>query len=121
MAYVLRRAAEAGQEKNTPDWGSLTWLASKELTGSEKLTVGRVVIRKGEHNPRHAHDNCQEILYLLAGRLKHEVGGEWVTLEPGDTLVVDAGVPHHAKSVGDVDADMIVVYDAGERHFHKES
>ena len=97
------------------------WLANKELTGSEGLTVGRVMIKRGQQNPRHSHGNCQEILYLLAGRLEHSVGDEWVTLQPGDTIVVDAAVPHNARSVGDVDADMIVVYDSGVRHFQKES
>ena len=43
---------------------------------------------------------------------------EWVTLEPGDTLVIAAGVPHNGNSV---DADMIVVHDAGTRHVQKES
>lgn len=49
------------------------------------------------------------------------MGDERVTLEPGDTLVVEAGVPHNARSVGDLDAEMIVVYDVYKREFRKEA
>lgn len=120
MNWIRRSADEAGKSRVNEDWGSLTWLASKALTDCEGLTVGRVVIRKGQQNPRHSHANCREVLYLLSGHLEHEVGGEWVSLAPGDTLVVDAGVAHHARSTGEVDADMIVIYDSGERGFRKE-
>ena len=120
MSYSVRSAAEAQQKRIDADWGSLTWLAGKRVGNAERMTVGRVVIRRGESNPRHFHGNCQEVLYLLAGRLEHTMGGAKVILEPGDTLVVAADVPHNALSVGDVDADMIVVYDSGERDFQKE-
>ncbi len=101
-------------------WGSLQWLASRELGNAEDLTVGRVVIKAGQSNPRHGHNNCEEVLYLLAGRLDHTIGDETVTLEPGDIITIPAGVNHNAVSTGDVDADMIVVYSAGDRDFTLE-
>jgi quercetin dioxygenase-like cupin family protein len=71
-------------------WGTLTWLASEALTGSQ-VTVGRVTIRPGMANPRHCHDNCEEVLYLLQGCLRHSVGDQSVELQAGDTLSVPAG------------------------------
>ena len=120
MSPLVRTDAQARQAKREGSWGSLNWLANEELTGSQKLTVGHVVIRKGMNNPRHSHPNCEEILYLLSGKLEHEVAGQWVTLQPGDTLVILPGAPHHARSVGDVDAQMIVAYDTGKRAFQLE-
>ena len=111
---------EAAQQRVDQPWGSLTWLASKAIAGCEGVTVGRVAIRAGANNPPHSHSNCEEVLHLLAGRLEHWMGDEAVILEPGDTLAVAAGVPHHARSIGDVDADMIVAYSAGQRDFRKE-
>ncbi len=99
-------------------WGSLTWLASKELTGSD-ITVGRVVIKQGRSNPRHRHDTCEEVLYLTRGALDHALDDQVVHLEVGDTLIVPAGVAHNAESVGDCDAEMIVVYSTGSRDFYK--
>ena len=41
-------------------------------------------------------------------------------LKEGDTLRIDAGVAHNAMSIGDVDADMIVVYPTPDRQFITE-
>jgi quercetin dioxygenase-like cupin family protein len=120
MSYSVRTAAESAAATIQEDWGSLTWLASAPLGNAANMTVGRVVIRKGKSNPRHCHANCHEVLYLLAGTLEHTMGEKVTTLNPGDTLVVASNVPHNARSIGDVDADMIVVYDSGRRDFRKE-
>ena len=120
MTHVVRSAAIASTATVREGWGTLTWLASDPLTGSS-ITVGRVVIYKGRSNPRHSHPNCEEVLYLLAGRLVHTVGAARVTLDAGDTLVIPAGVVHNATSVGDVDADMIVTYSTGQRDFLPET
>ena len=115
MKTSVRTAAEAHRIEE--DWGSLTWLAGQKIGNAEGLTLGRVVIRKGMSNPRHSHPNCEEALYLLAGRLRHTMGNEEVILDKGDTIVLDAGVPHNATSIGEEDADMIVAYSSGLRGF----
>jgi quercetin dioxygenase-like cupin family protein len=120
MEGNYRSIAQAIGKRIDEPWGSLTWLASKALTGCQGMTVGRVVIRQGQSNPRHAHLRCQEVLYLLRGELRHTVGGDSVILHAGDTLVVPAGVFHNAQSIGQEDADMIVTYDSGERDFVPE-
>jgi quercetin dioxygenase-like cupin family protein len=118
--YKVRRAAEAEEKRIAEGWGSLNWLASAQIGNAEGVTVGRVTIRKGQANPRHSHSTCEEVLYLLSGRLEHWIGDASVTLEPGDTLTVPAHVPHYAVNVGDGDADMIVAYSSGERDFRPE-
>jgi mannose-6-phosphate isomerase-like protein (cupin superfamily) len=49
--------------------------------------------------------------------VEHVVGGDVVDLEAGDVLIVPAGVAHQARSVGSTLAEMVVVYDSGERGF----
>ena len=71
-------------------------------------------------NPRHYHTTCEEVLTLLAGQIEHTMGDEQVVMEPGDTLVVPAGVPHNATCVSSTDADMIVAYSSADRDFHLE-
>ena len=117
MKGTLFTKAEADQKRVDQDWGSLTWFASKELTQSDDITVGRVVIKKGKSNPKHIHGNCSEVIHLQKGRLKHFVGKEFVLMEAGDTLVVPTGVDHYALNVSEEDAVMIVAYPAGQRHF----
>ena len=98
------------------EWGSTAWGVSKEACGSPDLTVGRVIIKAGRANGSHYHSNCDEVLYLLAGKLDHyadDIG--CVRMEPGDAILIPAGVAHHAECLSDDDAEMIVVYSAGER------
>jgi quercetin dioxygenase-like cupin family protein len=116
----VRSAGDAAVAKVVEGWGSLTWLASAALLGTATQTLGRVVIRKGEHNPRHRHNRSEEVLYLLSGRLRHTVGDQSIDMGPGDTIVIPAGVFHNAYSISDVDADMIVAYPTSQRDFEPE-
>ena len=120
-AGVVRRAAQARAGRIVEDWGALTWLASAQIGNAEGVTVGRVTIAAGASNPRHRHTTCEEVLYVLSGRLEHWVGERSMILEAGDTLTVPANVVHGATVIGDVDADMIVAYSSGERDFVPET
>ncbi len=118
--YLVRAASEADAHRIVEDWGSLNWLASAQIGNAEGVTVGRVIIKPGRSNPRHRHSTCEEVLYLLSGRLQHWVGDVSVILEAGDTLTVPAYTAHYAVNIGGEDADMIVAYSSGQRDFHLE-
>jgi len=120
VKYAARTASEAEARRITEDWGSLNWLASKQIGNAEGVTVGRAIIKAGQSNPRHSHSTCEEVLYLLRGRLEHFIGDESVILEAGDTLVMAPYVAHYAINIGQEDADMIVAYSSGERDFRPE-
>jgi len=103
------------------DWGSLSWLAGRKIGNAEGLVLGRVTIKAGKSNPRHRHPKCEEVLYLLKGRLEHTLGDKTFTLSAGDTITIGAGVFHDAACIGSEDADMIVVYSEGIRGFELEN
>jgi len=119
MEPIVRKAESIRRIEE--EWGSLTWLAGAKYGNAEGLTLGRVVIKRGCSNPRHGHATCEEVLYLMAGELEHSIGNQVVRLRAGDTLTVPAGVFHNARSVGTVDADMIVAYSLATRDFVLES
>jgi mannose-6-phosphate isomerase-like protein (cupin superfamily) len=115
--YIVQRGAlVAGPEGRQP-WGWLGFFSDEASTGIEGVTVGMARIEPGEQNPLHIHDNCAEIMLLIAGSIEHVVGVDVVQLGAGDVLVVPAGMPHHARNVGDVTAEMVVVYNSGRRGF----
>jgi len=120
MKCQRRTKDESDVLSSVQDWGTLTWMANADLTGSD-ITLGRVVIHPGQSNPRHCHDNCEEILYLLGGQLTHSFADETIEMVAGDTLVVPPGVMHNAVNTGDTDADMIVAYSEGKRDFRQET
>ena len=117
MSHTVRTAQQAAQATIVEEWGSLNWLASKPIGNAEGVTLGHVIVHPGCANPRHLHHNSEEVLYLLRGRLEHTMGDQKVILEPGDTLVVHAHIPHQAINIGGVDAEMIVAYPTGLRDF----
>ena len=120
MNCQLRTKGESDRKTIVEDWGTLTWLASAELSNSD-ITVGRVIIKPDRSNPRHCHDNCEEVLYLLQGKLQHSFGDAKIEMATGDTLVGPPGIMHNAINTGDTDADMIVAYSKGNRDFRKEA
>ena len=120
MKFILYSAKDAEGKKINENWGSLTWLGNPQIGNLKDMTVGRVVIKKGHSNPRHAHGNCEELLYLLKGKLEHTMGSEKIILNPGDTLTIAPGVFHNALSVGEEDTDMMVCYSSGTRDFQPE-
>ena len=120
MSDSVRKAAEAEQAGVTEPWGSLTWVASRAAGNAESTTVGRVVVRSGQANPRHRHPNSEEVLHLLRGRLRHTIDDREFPMEPGDTIVIPADVFHNAFRIGDGDTEMIVAYPTGDRRFEPE-
>lgn len=117
---ILLRRQDAEAAAIHEDWGSLLWVAASELTATPGLTLGRVSLKPGAGNPRHSHPNCDEVLYVLRGRLRHETNGRIDILEAGDTLAIPSGVPHQAVNIGDEESDVIVAYSSGSREFRLE-
>ncbi|MFB6173259.1 MAG: cupin domain-containing protein [Halobacteriales archaeon] len=114
---AIERLVVRGEDVETEryDWGEIVWLDEAALTGTDALTVGEVTIHAGAANGEHYHPDCDEALYLLAGRLRHTLGDEVTTLAPGDLLHVPQGERHRAESIGDTDARAVIAYDTGHR------
>jgi quercetin dioxygenase-like cupin family protein len=117
---ALRLNADTQAQTKTQEWGSLRFFAGTALSGTAGISAARVIIRHGVSNPRHSHPSCDEVLYLLQGHLTHYVGDAAYPMGPGDSIAIPAGVPHYAINTGAEDADMIVMYSAGERDFRLE-
>ncbi len=96
-------------------WGRLTWHASGELGNSDTLTVGQAVIRPGERNPRHYHPNCDEVLHVLKGRIRHTMGDRTVEMGEGDTVTIPTGMLHNATNIGEVDAVLAISFSSADR------
>jgi len=98
------------------EWGSTAWSVGGEVGNSESMTLGDVVIKAGCANGHHAHGNCDELLYLIAGRLEHYADDvDPMAMGPGDVIFIPAGVAHHARCTSDVEARMVVVYSSPRR------
>jgi quercetin dioxygenase-like cupin family protein len=106
----------AADNKIVPfDWGSLRFLLDSSDGASQHASMLIATIKSGTSNMRHRHPNCDELLYLLKGHIRHAAGPAWVEMKPGDTIRIARNVPHQAQVIGPEDAVMVVVYSTGLR------
>ena len=99
------------------DWGTLEWFAGREVGNSETMTFGRCVIFPGKANPRHYHPNCDEILHVVTGRVRHSLGDDYVELGAGDTISIPTGTVHNAECISDEPAVAFIAFSSADREF----
>lgn len=114
IAPPVVRATDATVEEYP--WGRLLWFASGALGNSETLTVGQCLIEPGRANGAHYHPNCDEVLHVLEGEIRHRIGDDYVLMSAGDTISIPAGLVHNAQNVGSVPARMAITFSTADRH-----
>ena len=57
-----------------------------------------------------------EWVYCLEGYVVYEVAGKEYRLMPGDNLLFEASLPHRWRNPGAIEAKMLLILGAGERH-----
>lgn len=92
------------------DWGKLLWYCNGEICEHAELTLGKCVIDIGSRNSCHIHPNCQEILLVLKGTIRHTLGRETVEMSEGDVLIIPPGIRHQAVNLSDKPAELLIVY-----------
>jgi quercetin dioxygenase-like cupin family protein len=79
------------------------------IAGHEAIQT-RVDFAPGALAPRHRHPG-EEIVFILRGTLEYRLDGRApVTLNPGDTLFIPAGIVHAVRNVGTVPASELATY-----------
>jgi quercetin dioxygenase-like cupin family protein len=81
-------------------------ISGKYIHG-DQTTLGVVEVKKGSLLPLHHHHN-EQITYILEGELEMTIGGETMTLKPGNFHVIPSNVPHSA--VAHMDCKLIDVF-----------
>jgi quercetin dioxygenase-like cupin family protein len=66
----------------------------------ERATIAFTTLDPGHDPSPHSHPH-EQIVYILAGRVRFFVGDEETVAGPGDMLVVPAGVEHWAQTIGE--------------------
>lgn len=92
------------------DWGRLEWYVTGPLGNSDTLTTGLAVVSPGKSNPRHYHPNCDEVLTVLKGRIRHTMNDVTVEMKAGDTVSIPEGTYHNATNIGDEDAYLAISF-----------
>ena len=96
-------------------WGTLRWPCNGQLQPGARQTLGICQIFAGQGNPLHYHPNCEELLYVLEGRGRHSIDGQWVELRSGTAIRVPIGVKHNLINEGTETMVCMIAFSSGDR------
>ena len=68
----------------------------KDNMGAEDITFGITRFDPGSYHVKHAHEDAEEIMYILSGRYIGGVGDDEFLHQPGDVIFVPRGATHWA-------------------------
>ena len=68
----------------------------KDNMGAEDITFGITRFDPGSYHVKHAHEDTEEIMYILSGRYIGGVGEDEFLHQPGDVIFVPRGATHWA-------------------------
>ncbi len=96
------------------DWNGITYKIglSAENVGSQKLSMNVATIPPGGVAYAHIHVGFEVMLYILAGKVRHEYGEglkKTVDNEAGDFIYIEAGVPHEVFNLSKTEPVVAVV------------
>src|SRR5882757_6182000 len=99
---------------NCRSWNGIQYkpgLSAKNV-GSKKLSMNVATIPPGGIAYAHIHVGFEVMLYILAGRVRHEYGPALeysLENEAGDFIFIEPGVPHEVFNMSDVEPVVAVV------------
>lgn len=96
-------------------WGRLDWYVSGELGNSDTMTTGLATVLPGKSNPRHFHPDCDEVLHVVQGHIRHTMNERVVEMIAGDTVSIPAGTYHNATNIGTEDAVLAISFSSAWR------
>jgi uncharacterized RmlC-like cupin family protein len=106
--FVIRGGADCR------DWNGIRYrvgLSGKNV-GAKQLSMNVATIPPGGVACAHIHVGFEVMLYILAGRVRHEYGvglKECVENSAGDFIFIEPGVPHEVFNVSETDPVVAVV------------
>jgi quercetin dioxygenase-like cupin family protein len=111
----VRRNVGVAAEK--ADFGSVHWAVREGDPPGAEQTIGLATFDAGKSNVEHIHPNCEEVVYVLDGEVRHTLGGQETVLRAGDLIVVPRNVPHRLINDSDAPARTYIVFSSPDRQF----
>ncbi len=93
---VRKRSLNEVESRPAPNRKIREFFSSQTL-GAKAVTfrvVDMLPVSQQEPRKPHAHPDFEEVIYVISGRGKFWVEGEWHNIKEGDALLVPAGVMH---------------------------
>ena len=72
----------------------------RQVIHTDRMTVGRLILKKGAYVPTHDHE-AEQIVNVIEGSLRFEIEGKEYVVAAGESLVLPGNLPHDAKALED--------------------
>ena len=109
--YVLKMEDGRNEPIKDLEHASRIILIDKETVGAEDITFGYSKWAPNmSFHKKHAHENAEEIMYILSGRMIGGVRGQEFEVVKGDTIWVPRGAVHWAYNPFDEPCEFIFTY-----------
>jgi quercetin dioxygenase-like cupin family protein len=95
-----RFVKQSDVEQEQFDWGVIGWRCVP-ATGAKQLVVMDVALAPGEGHDFHTHPGQEEMIIVKQGRITQYLEQESTTLEPEDSVFIEADVVHASFNEGD--------------------
>jgi quercetin dioxygenase-like cupin family protein len=104
--------------------------------GGDQVLLCRVQYEPGKQVPWHAHEDTEQVMFVLEGEVEMTIEDDTRTLGPGDVVVVNRGLHHKLHSergvtfmealapvpldhVPDRELDLVLGAEAGAQHVER--
>ena len=72
----------------------------RRFISGARTTVGQIWLAKGAIVPQHTHES-EQVSYIVEGSMRFDLGGDIVTVNGGEILVIPSMLPHSAEALED--------------------
>ena len=80
----------------------LYWVITKETVGAEQLSIAIMHCFPNEIvKPLHAHNDIEEVIYIIEGQGQAWIDGEFVDFKKGDSVFFPANSKHQVRNTSD--------------------
>jgi mannose-6-phosphate isomerase-like protein (cupin superfamily) len=100
MKHIKEHEVE-GERFPPPHARVIKHLAAPWTLGTQNLWVGVSKVDPGSSSNMHAHDDMEEIFYVISGHGKIRVGDEEEPIEPGSCIYMPLNTPHQLINTSD--------------------
>ncbi len=99
---MKRRISESDIEPLHLEGRDLRWMITEETVGAKQMSIAVMHCFPGAVvKPLHAHQDIEEVIYIVQGRGQCWIDGDLVDFGKGDTVFFPANSKHQVRNTSD--------------------
>ncbi|AGW12699.1 cupin domain-containing protein [Megalodesulfovibrio gigas] len=103
----------------TKDGSEIRELMHPAVHGNLQQSLAEARVPPGARTLAHVHVRTEELYHILAGQGLMQVGDEWQTVIPGDTVCIPPGTVHCIENTGD--APLVLLCCCSPAYAHEDT